>query len=118
MESNKQANLPNPSFLPPGVSVKDLESKLDGRPSIFIGCSVESLSVAKMVKKCFETNLYEVDIWDEGIFAKTRSFGGQANNVEQLKNFSDIYDFAIFLFVPDDKIISQTRTFQKNDGGD
>lgn len=117
MESNKQVNLPNPSFLPNEDSVKNLESKLDGRPSIFIGCSVESLPVANMVKKCFEKDLYEVDIWDEGIFAKTRSFGGEANNVEQLKNFSDIYDFAIFLFVPDDKIISQTRKFQDMDGG-
>jgi hypothetical protein len=82
----------------------------NARPSIFIGSSSESLPVARQVKAFFEEALYEVDIWDEGVFERTRSFGGSATNAEQLKNFTDIYDFAIFLFVPDDKIVSQTRT--------
>jgi predicted nucleotide-binding protein len=30
-------------------------------------------------------------------------------NIHSLKNFTDIYDFAIFIFVPDDKLVSQSR---------
>ncbi|MGB5929447.1 MAG: STING domain-containing protein, partial [Cyclobacteriaceae bacterium] len=36
------------------------------------------------------------------------------SNAEQLKNFTDIYDYAIFLFTPDDQLVSQTRSFTDN----
>ena len=100
-----------PAYLGGGRTVKNLEGKIKqiGRPSVFIGSSTESLEVARKVKSHFPSELFEVDIWDEGIFGKTTSFGGEATNAEQLKNFTDIYDFAIFIFVPDDKIVSQTR---------
>lgn len=81
---------------------------------------------------------YEVDVWDEDIFDPTiqqgtseYGIGGEIydkgkksasepkisnskeghgpTNLESLRNFSDIYDFAIFVFVPDDKLVSQTR---------
>jgi len=58
--------------------------------------------------------LFEVDVWHQGVFELTKSHGGKASNAEQLKNFTDIYDFAIFIFSPDDKIISQ---FRKNKDG-
>ena len=100
-----------PQHLEAGRTVKNLERKLPqvGRPSIFVGSSTESLEVARKVKAHFPSDLFEVDIWDEGIFGQTTTFGGEATNAEQLKNFTDIYDFAIFIFVPDDKIVSQTR---------
>ena len=100
-----------PRHLQSGKTVKNLERKIRkiGRPSVFIGSSTESLDVARKVKSYFPPELFEVDIWDEGIFGKTTTFGGEATNAEQLKNFTDIYDFAIFIFVPDDKIVSQTR---------
>lgn len=31
-------------------------------------------------------------------------------NIDSLKKFTDIYDAAIFIFVPDDKLVSQSRT--------
>lgn len=119
--------------------VKNLKNKKGGRPSIFIGSSTESLPLARAVKAMFPADAYEVDIWDEDIFdpniqqgASAYGIGGVAHdkgkaalvaapetatdgdtrpptNLDSLKNFSDIYDFAIFVFVPDDKIVSQTR---------
>lgn len=112
MNPDQTPKMPIPGTLPEGSTVKNLAAKIDenARPSIFIGSSSESLPVARQIKAFFEEALFEVDIWDEGVFERTRSFGGSATNAEQLKNFTDIYDFAIFLFVPDDKIVSQTRT--------
>ena len=103
-------------------TVSELEKKIKnlelGKPSIFIGSSRESLYIADKVKTLFEKNLFEVDIWDEGIFGKTKSsnftkeYDIVLSNVEWLKNFTDIYDFSIFLFVPEDKIVSETRVIR------
>ena len=109
-------------------TVKELEQKIRnfelGKPSIFIGSSRESLYIAEKVKSLFGDTLFEVDIWDEGVFGKTPSSergedpvtGRALSNVEWLKNFTDIYDYAMFLFVPEDKIVSETRVV-KNDQG-
>lgn len=118
--------------------VKNLEQKKE-KTSIFIGSSTESLPVARKIKELLEeeASSYEVDIWDEDIFDPSiqqgsseygidgkkfdkgkevkNQAGDQAikakapTNLDSLRNFSDIYDFAIFVFVPDDKIVSQTR---------
>lgn len=100
-----------PLHLKEGQSVKNLKRKISkiGRPSVFIGSSWESISIAEKVQSYFEKNIFEVDVWHQGIFALTETHGGKARNAEQLKNFTDIYDFAIFLFSPDDKILSQFR---------
>ncbi|MFT3932113.1 MAG: nucleotide-binding protein [Chitinophagaceae bacterium] len=87
-----------------GNTVKNLDVKKNGRPSIFIGSSTESLATARFVKEQFDPSIFEVDIWDEGVFGKGKT------NVQWLKNFTDIYDFAIFIFVPEDEILVQTRT--------
>jgi hypothetical protein len=104
-------------ILPDDRTVKNWEEKLNniGRPTIFIGSSLESREIADRVKTLFPLDEFEVDIWYDGIFGKTRSTGGKMSNIEWLKNFTDIYDFAIFIFVPEDEIISNTR-FDYNDG--
>ena len=101
--------------LPDGQHVKQRERKV-GRPSIFIGSSQESLHVAQKVKACFDPDRYEVDIWNEGVFGKTISTDVEGlSNVEWLKNFTDIYDFALFIFVPEDEIVVKTRTMLHGD---
>lgn len=92
-------------------TVKELDRKVKniGKPSIFIGSSQEALDVAKKVQASFPANKFQVDIWSDGIFGKTKSAGGTMANMEWLKNFTDIYDFAIFIFVPDDHTKSLTR---------
>ncbi len=92
-------------------TVKDWEDKLKniGRPTVFIGSSLESREIVEQVKNCFPKEEFAADPWYDGIFGKTRKTGGEISNAEWLKNFTDIYDFAIFIFVPDDETISLTR---------
>jgi len=107
MEDSKKINYP---ILESGT-VKDFESKVKniGRPSIFVGSSLESEAIAEKIKEGFSEKDFDVNVWYDGVFGKTRSSGGTISNVEWLKNFTDIYDFAIFIFVPEDKIVSQSR---------
>jgi len=107
-------------------TVKELRQKIEnfeiGKPSIFIGSSRESLYIAEKVKEIFGEKLFEVDIWDEGVFGKTLSSEEKnendlvLSNVEWLKNFTDIYDYSIFLFVPEDRIVSETRILRDEKG--
>lgn len=90
-------------------TVKNLEIKKI-RPSIFIGSSTESHFLAEKIQSYFNSELLEVDTWKMDIFGQKDDEGNRLTNAEQLKNFTDIYDFAIFLFTPDDKLISQTRS--------
>jgi hypothetical protein len=98
-------------------SVKDWEAKVKniGRPSIFVGSSRESMLIAERVRKGFPEDEFVVDPWYSGVFGKTRSSGGDLSNAEWLKNFTDIYDYAIFIFAPDDEMMSLTR-FDMPDG--
>ncbi|HLO54432.1 MAG TPA: TIR domain-containing protein [Saprospiraceae bacterium] len=90
--------------------VKDIEAKKI-KPSIFIGSSSESYFLAETIKSKFSTD-FEVDTWKMSVFNKTDKEGRELTIAEQLKNFTDIYDFAIFLFVPDEKVIAQTRIIE------
>lgn len=94
--------------LPAEKTVKDAQQKME-KPSVFIGCSRESLIIAEFVKAQFGNEHFDVNIWDEGIFGSTDPAENGLQNIHWLKNFTDIYDFAIFLFVPDDSIRSMTR---------
>ncbi|MDG5490589.1 nucleotide-binding protein [Psychroserpens sp. SPM9] len=97
--------------LPDDEAVKNLKGKIDeiGKPSVFIGSVSESIWISELAQSYFDKEVFEVDAWHQGIFQLTKTSGGSANNAEQLKNFTDIYDFAIFIFSPDDKIVSQYR---------
>lgn len=90
------------------TTVRNLEDKKN-RPSVFIGSATESHPIAKKIQSFFDSKRYDVDTWKMNIFGQKDSDGDSLSNAEQLKNFTDIYDFAIFIFTPDDKLISQTR---------
>lgn len=96
------------------TTVKNLELKKT-RPSIFIGSATESHTIAKKVALLFDKDKYEVDTWKMNIFGQKDSEGKSLSNAEQLKNFTDIYDYAIFIFTPDDELVSQTRKDLNND---
>lgn len=104
---------PSGTLKPHETTVKNLANKKI-KPSVFIGSATESHSVAKQVQSCFDQTLFEVDTWKMDIFGQKDGDGDALTNAEQLKNFTDIYDYAIFVFTPDDKLISQTRTELKN----
>lgn len=98
--------------LPEGENIRNFRDKIAnvGKPSIFIGSSLESKKVAEKIKDFFPSDLFHVDAWYDGVFGTTRGEHKDGlSNMEYLKNFTDIYDFAIFIFVPEDEIVSKTR---------
>ena len=65
------------------------------KPRLFIGSSVEGLLVAEAA----QANLYryvETTIWHQGIFELSKS------SLDSLQNALDGFDFALFVFTPDD----------------
>ncbi|AWV97671.1 TIR domain-containing protein [Arcticibacterium luteifluviistationis] len=93
---------------PEGRLVKNLRAKKQ-KPSIFIGCSSEAHHIAREIQSFFNKSLFEVDTWKMSIFGGMHKDGTTLTISEHLKNFTDIYDFAIFLFVPDEEIQTKTR---------
>lgn len=100
---------PSGVLKPHETTVKNLEHK-KSKPSVFIGSATESHVVAKKIQSLFDPAVFEVDTWKMDIFGQKDADGDALTNAEQLKNFTDIYDYAIFVFTPDDELISQTRT--------
>ena len=76
-------------------TVKNWKEKVAnvGRPTIFVGSSMESKVIAEKIKSCFPKEEFELDIWYDGVFGKTKTTGGELSNMEWLKNFTDIYNF-------------------------
>jgi hypothetical protein len=65
------------------------------KPSVFIGSSSEQLPTARAVKELLRPEL-ESTIWDEGVFGFGNAF------LEDLLKAVEAYDFAVFVFAPDD----------------
>lgn len=65
------------------------------KPRIFIGSSVEGLKVAYGIQEILEHDALS-QVWDQGIFDLT------GNALDNLLNATIDFDFAIFVFQPDD----------------
>lgn len=106
------------SYIEKDELVKNLDAKKQ-KTSVFIGSSSESHHIAKFIKYSLDLysydngiKKYEVDTWKMSVFGGRDKEGNELTIAEQLKNFTDIYDFAIFLFVPDEDITANTRVIQ------
>lgn len=73
------------------------------KPKLFIGSSKKNVRVAKVIAEELEA-CAEVRTWDEGTFGLNQGF------LETLLNKLPEYDFAIFVFAPDDMTTSKDET--------
>lgn len=71
------------------------------KPILFIGSSVEGLSIAKYIQLGMKHASVEVRVWTDGVF------GPSAVTVDKLLEQVEQADFAAFVFGPDDKIASR-----------
>lgn len=96
-------------------AVKELQKKIEdlGKPSVFIGSSYERKVFAEYIRDLFNPALFNVDCWSDGIFGKHFTDGGDSSNLEWLKNFTDIYDFGLFLFTDDDYLYNTRKPLKK-----
>jgi len=68
------------------------------KPKLFVGSSSEWIPVARAVKQQLRNDA-EAEVWDEGIFHAGNS------TLDDLLTALDLYDFAVFVFGPDDLIL-------------
>jgi hypothetical protein len=75
------------------------------KPRVFIGSSTEGLSIAAKVQELLTADVATV-VWNQGTV-----FGLGSSTLESLEKAVLDYDFAIFVFTPDDEL--HTRGFSK-----
>ncbi|MBX3357317.1 MAG: nucleotide-binding protein [Phycisphaeraceae bacterium] len=75
-------------------------------PVLFLGSSVEGLSVAREVQQQLKHDPLVVKIWTTGVF------GPSGIPVDDLIRQVSEADFALFVFGPDDKIASRDQQYQ------
>jgi predicted nucleotide-binding protein/Tfp pilus assembly protein PilF len=74
------------------------------KPKIFIGSSVEGLSIAYSIQQNL-THDAEITVWSQGVFELSQT------SIESLVNVLEKSDFAIFVFSPDDIIKMRKEEF-------
>lgn len=74
------------------------------RPRIFIGSSAEGLPVARKLQASLSEQ-FAVEIWNQGTV-----FGLGTSTLEALENAVDRYDFGVFIFTPDDALLTRGET--------
>jgi predicted nucleotide-binding protein len=72
-------------------------------PELFVGCSLEGLSIARQVQKGFSHDPLTARLWTDGVFAPSRS---PMDSLEvQVANS----DFALLVLTPDDTTTSRRK---------
>ena len=72
-------------------------------PSLFIASSAEGLAVAHDIQEALENDCHAT-VWGQGVFQPTRTL------LEQLLAGLTAFDFGLFVFTPDDRLILRGQT--------
>lgn len=85
------------------LDIADLSKpkEMKSKPRIFIGSSVEGLLIARKIQASLSEQ-FAVEIWNQGTI-----FGLGTQTLEALENAVREYEFGIFVFTPDDELISK-----------
>jgi CRP/FNR family cyclic AMP-dependent transcriptional regulator len=75
------------------------------KPLLFLGCSVESLEIAQEIQLGLKHVNVEAVVWTDGVF------GPSGVAIDALLNTVNETDFAVFVFSPDDKVISRDHEY-------
>lgn len=75
------------------------------KPRLFIGSSVESIQIAKVAQLHLQ-HCSQPKVWDQGIFELSR------NGLESLVSALDDFEFALFVFAPDDFTTLRGKEFR------
>ena len=94
----------DPLFALAGNLLETEEPKVKSRPTAFIGSSTEGLPIANKLQAQLEYDL-EAVVWNQGTV-----FGLGDATLEALENAVLQYDFAIFVFTPDDELLTRGQT--------
>lgn len=78
----------------------------NARPVLFVGSSVEGLSIAKHIQLGLKHEPVEVRIWTDGVF------GPSGVTVDRLLEQVAEADFAVFVFGPDDRVASRSESYE------
>jgi CRP/FNR family cyclic AMP-dependent transcriptional regulator len=74
-------------------------------PRLFLGCSAESLVIAQEIQLGFKHDKINALIWTDGVF------GPSSVAIDALLTEVNESDFAVFVFSPDDKVISRDNQY-------
>jgi len=75
------------------------------KPLLFLGCSAESLTIAQEIQLGLKHDNVEVVVWTDGVF------GPSGIPIDSLINTVNESDFAVFVFSPDDRVISRDSEY-------
>jgi len=75
-----------------------MEKKIEVKPSMFVGSSAESLSIAYAIQDNLDHTI-DVTVWDQGIFKPSNY------NLESILDAARNSDFGAFVFSPDDIVV-------------
>ncbi|MGC5225435.1 TIR domain-containing protein [Micromonospora sp. DT81.3] len=73
------------------------------QPRIFVGSSSEGLPVANTLQELLGAE-YWVEVWNQG------AFGLGSTTLEALEDAVESFDFGVFVFTPDDEVLSRGGT--------
>lgn len=77
----------------------------NSNPRLFLGCSAESLVVAQEIQLGLKHDKINAVVWTDGVF------GPSSVTIDALLTEVNESDFAVFVFNPDDKVISREHQF-------